>query len=90
MSPVSRLVVMAGLLLVLLAGCKRSADKARGPSASGWLLDAEAYYASPHGELKCTECHLEELTGDENYPHGPMELIRSSSSMSKCVRAATR
>ncbi len=74
MSPASRLIALAGLSLILLAGCRRQPVKAGAFSASGWLVDAPAYYASAHGDLKCTECHLETLTGDELYPHGPSDL----------------
>lgn len=76
MRPVNRLWLAAGMGLLLLAGCKRPAEKPPVPSNASWLIDAESYYASPHGDLKCTECHLEEMSEGETFPHGPTDLQR--------------
>jgi hypothetical protein len=75
----------AGALALLgLLGCQRPAadfgelSRAETPLSpdSGWLLDAESYYASAHGDLECTECHQEMMAEDEAYPHGVAPLMR--------------
>jgi len=91
---VSRLTAAAGMVLLLLAGCQRPAEKPREASQPSWLIDASAFYASPHGDLECSECHSEALTGNETFPHGRGGLERGyeldPKSCERCHPAAAR
>lgn len=42
---------------------------------AGWLIDAEKYHVSAHGQLACGECHTETGKG-ERHPD-PLEVTRS-------------
>jgi len=85
----------AGVLALFgLIGCSRPPAETPRGSDSGWLLDAESYYASAHGDLECTECHQEMMEEDEAYPHGEGFLMRDyefdEQACRRCHNAAFR
>lgn len=57
-----------------LVGCSMTPSEPKRRVDSGWLIEAQSYYASAHGDMECTECHEGMILVDDVFPHGEENL----------------